>query len=95
LFATEPYPIICSFIAGAILSGRMWAREEIRLREIEVRARALGYHKIVLSAFPSNQAGLRLYEKFDFRTVGIYHEQGLIDRRWVDTIIMEKLLAER
>ena len=73
----------------------MWAREEIRLREIEVRARALGYHKIVLSAFPSNQAGLRLYEKFDFRTVGIYHEQGLIDRRWVDTIIMEKLLAER
>ena len=64
-------------------------------REIEVRARALSYHKIVLSAFPSNQAGLRLYEKFGFRTVGIYHEQGLIDGRWVDTIIMEKLLDER
>ena len=63
------------------------------LRAIEARARSCGYHKIVLSAFPFNQAGMRLYEKFGFRTVGIYHEQGLIDGRWVDTIIMEKLLA--
>jgi L-amino acid N-acyltransferase YncA len=63
------------------------------LREVEARARALGYHKIVLSAFPFNQAGMRLYEKFGFRTVGIYQEQGLIDGRWVDTIIMEKLLG--
>lgn len=63
------------------------------LCEIEARARALGYHKIVLSAFPFNQAGMRLYERFGFRTVGIYHEQGLIDGRWVDTIIMEKLLG--
>jgi L-amino acid N-acyltransferase YncA len=65
------------------------------LREIDARARVLGYHKIVLSAFPSNQAGMRLYEKFGFRTVGIYREQGLIDGRWVDTIIMEKLFDER
>jgi L-amino acid N-acyltransferase YncA len=65
------------------------------LREIDVRARALGYHKIVLAAFPFNQAGMRLYEKFGFRTVGIYREQGLVDGRWVDTIIMEKLFDER
>jgi L-amino acid N-acyltransferase YncA len=63
------------------------------LRTIEARARGCGYHKIVLSAFPFNQAGMRLYEKFGFRTVGVYREQGLIDGRWVDTIIMEKLLA--
>ncbi len=65
------------------------------LREVDARARALGYHKLVLSALPSNQAGLRLYEKFGFRTVGIYHEQGLVDGCWVDTMIMEKLLDER
>jgi L-amino acid N-acyltransferase YncA len=65
------------------------------LREIEARAHTLGYHKIVLSAFPFNQAGMRLYERFGFRTVGIYHEQGMIDGRWIDTIIMEKLLATR
>jgi phosphinothricin acetyltransferase len=66
----------------------------ILLHEIIARARALGYHKIVLSAFPSNTPGMRLYEKFGFRTVGIYREQGLVDGRWVDTIIMEKLLSD-
>ena len=55
-------------------------------------ARELGYHKLVLSAFPFNPAGMALYEKLGFRTVGIYKEQGLLDGRWVDTIVMEKLL---
>ena len=51
-----------------------------------------GYHKLVLSAFPFNKAGVALYEPLGFRTVGIYREQGLLDGQWVDTIIMEKLL---
>lgn len=55
-------------------------------------ARELGYHKIVLAAFPTNTAGMRLYERQGFTTVGIYKEMGLLDGRWVDTIIMEKLL---
>ena len=55
-------------------------------------ARELGYHKIVLSAFPTNAAGLRLYERRGFTTVGIYKEMGLVDGRWLDTILMEKLL---
>ena len=54
--------------------------------------RELGYHKLVLSAFPFNTAGVALYERLGFRTVGIYKEQGLLDGQWVDTIIMEKLL---
>jgi phosphinothricin acetyltransferase len=54
--------------------------------------RELGYHKLVLSAFPSNAAGMRLYEQQGFTTVGIYKEMGLVDGHWVDTIIMEKLL---
>jgi phosphinothricin acetyltransferase len=52
----------------------------------------LGYHKLVLSAFPTNPGGMALYQKFGFRTVGIYKEQGKLDGQWVDTIIMEKLL---
>lgn len=55
-------------------------------------ARELGYHKIVLAAFPTNTAGMRLYERQGFTTVGIYKEMGLLDGCWVDTIIMEKLL---
>ena len=54
--------------------------------------RELGYHKLVLSAFPFNAAGVALYERLGFRTVGIYKEQGRLDGQWVDTIIMERLL---
>ena len=56
------------------------------------RARELGYHKLVLAAFPHNEAGMRLYKRFGFREVGVYQEQGFLDGRWVDVIIMERLL---
>ncbi len=62
------------------------------LRALTARAKQLGYHKMVLSAFPWNQLGMALYQKYGFRTVGIYKEQGLLDGQWVDTIIMEKIL---
>jgi len=51
-----------------------------------------GFHKLVLSAFPFNPGGMALYERLGFRTVGVYREQGQLDGRWVDTIVMEKLL---
>jgi L-amino acid N-acyltransferase YncA len=35
---------------------------------------------------------MALYERLGFRTVGIYQEQGMLDGRWVDTIVMEMLL---
>ena len=57
------------------------------------RARALGYHKMVLAAFPTNAPGMRLYERHGFTTVGIYHEQGMLDGRWIDVIVMEKLFS--
>ncbi len=62
------------------------------LRVLIRRGKQLGYHKLVLSAFPWNAAGMALYQKHGFRTVGIYKEQGLLDGKWMDTIIMEKIL---
>ena len=56
------------------------------------RATELGYHKLVLAAFPFNEAGMRAYGRAGFREVGIYREQGRLDGRWVDTIVMEKIL---
>ena len=63
------------------------------LGALETRARQLGYHKMVLAAFPTNAPGMRLYERHGFRTVGIYHEQGMLDGKWVDVIVMEKILG--
>lgn len=64
-----------------------------RLLEVLLdRAQAIGYHKVVLTAMAHNAAGRALYARFGFREVGTFKEQGLVDGRWVDTVIMEKIL---
>ncbi len=55
-------------------------------------ARSIGYHKLVLAAFPFNEAGMALYRRVGFVPVGIYREQGRLDGRWVDVIVMEHIL---
>ena len=65
---------------------------QVMLQKLVELGRTHGYHKLVLSAFPGNAAGMALYSKSGFRTVGIYREQGRLDGKWVDTIVMEKLL---
>ena len=67
--------------AGRVLLGRL----------VEL-GREHGFNKLVLSAFPFNPGGMALYERMGFRTVGVYREQGQLDGRWVDTIVMERLL---
>ena len=79
----------------SIYLARPWRGQGLGSRLLQALlplARELGYHKIVLSAFPTNTAGMRLYERQGFTTVGIYKEMGLVDGHWVDTILMEKLL---
>lgn len=71
---------------GLGLGGRM-------LDHLIAEAARLGYHKLVLAAFPFNEPGMRLYLSRGFREVGIYHEQGKLDGRWVDTIVMERMLG--
>jgi L-amino acid N-acyltransferase YncA len=62
------------------------------LEDLVERARGIGYHKMVLATFPTNAMGVRLYERVGFTRVGVYREQGMLDGRWVDTLVMEKLL---
>jgi len=62
------------------------------LRHLLGRAKTLGYHKMVLATFPYNEAGVALYQKMGFTPVGVYHEQGRLDGRWVDVLIMERML---
>jgi phosphinothricin acetyltransferase len=47
----------------------------------------------VLAALPDNIAGSRLYQRCGFRLVGTYKEQGMLDGKWVDVVLMEKLLG--
>ena len=65
----------------------------VLLARVIDEARRLGFHKMVLAAFPTNTAGMRLYARMGFTTVGTYREQGCLDGRWVDVIVMEQILG--
>jgi L-amino acid N-acyltransferase YncA len=88
----EAYRFVADFSVYVDRSFRGKGVGTVLLTRLIELAREHGYHKLVLSAFPFNAAGMTLYGKLGFRTVGIYKEQGLLDDRWVDTIVMEKLL---
>lgn len=62
------------------------------LAHLTALAPGLGYHKLVLAMLPHNTTGVALYRRCGFREVGVYREQGRLDGRWVDVLIMEKLL---
>ena len=79
----------------SIYIERGWRGKGVGRRLLEhliEQARALGYHKMMLSAFPFNASGVALYERMGFTRAGVFHEMGQLDGRWVDTLIMEKLL---
>ncbi|MBB6216200.1 phosphinothricin acetyltransferase [Anaerosolibacter carboniphilus] len=56
-------------------------------------AKEQGFHKVVLSTFLSNKAGQHLYRSLGFREVGTYIQHGILDGKWVDVTIMEKILS--
>jgi phosphinothricin acetyltransferase len=90
--AREAYRFVADFSIYVDRGRRGTGVGRALLARLIELGREHGYHKLVLSAFPTNGAGMALYTRLGFRTVGVYREQGRLDGRWVDTIIMEKLL---
>jgi len=88
----EAYRFVADFSVYVERTWRGRGVGRVLLEQLIELARAHGFHKMVLSAFPFNADGMALYEKLGFRTVGVYREQGLLDGKWVDTVVMEKLL---
>lgn len=94
----NPYSHRCAYDGVADLSvyveraARGTGVGSMLLEKLEGRARAHGFHKIVLFTFPFNAAGQALYRKRGFREVGIFREQGRLDGRFIDVMAMEKIL---
>ncbi|GAA0722331.1 arsinothricin resistance N-acetyltransferase ArsN1 [Clostridium malenominatum] len=55
-------------------------------------AKEQNFHKLVLSTFEFNDVGKNLYKSTGFREVGTYINQGVLDGKFVNITIMEKLL---
>ena len=52
-----------------------------------------GFWKLVSRIFPENQASIALHERMGFRVVGTYRRHGTLEGRWMDCVIVEKLLG--
>ena len=88
----EAYRFVADFSVYVERESRGKGVGRVILERLIGLGREHGFHKLVLSAFPTNANGMALYTKLGFRTVGVYREQGRLDGKWVDTIIMENLL---
>jgi phosphinothricin acetyltransferase len=91
----NPRPVYDHVADLSVYVERAWRGRGVGralLSSLIERARAIGYHKLVLAAFPDNVGGMALYTRIGFTRVGVYREQGLLDGRWVDVVVMERLL---
>ncbi|GER68290.1 N-acetyltransferase [Weizmannia acidilactici] len=93
----NPYSSRCAYAGVAELS--IYIRRDQRgkgigtllLQEIEQVAIHQAFNKIVLFTFPFNQLGQGLYRKNGYREVGVFKNQGKLDGKFVDVMIMEKV----
>ena len=89
----EAYDHVADFSVYVERESRSRGVGAALLAHLETLAARHGYHKLVLAMFPSNRAGVALYQRRGFREVGTYREHGRVDGRWVDILIMEKILT--
>jgi len=65
------------------------------LHVLEEEAKSQDFYKLVLSTFPINTLGQGLYRKLNYREVGLFKNQGRLRGKFVDVMIMEKLLFDQ
>jgi len=57
-------------------------------------AREHGYWKLLSRIFLFNEASRALCRSVGFREVGIYEKHGQLEGRWLDVVIVERLIPE-
>lgn len=57
-------------------------------------AQSLSYWKLVSRIFTFNAASRGLCRACGFREVGIYEKHGRLDGRWLDVVVVERLIPE-
>lgn len=74
---------------------RDWRRRgvgDLLLTALTREAEKLGLWKLLWRIFPFNEASRALCQKHGFREVGIYEKHARLDGRWLDVVIVERLV---
>jgi L-amino acid N-acyltransferase YncA len=64
------------------------------LEALIAAARERGYWKLLSRIFTFNAASRALCRATGFREVGIYEKHGRLDGRWLDVVVVERLIDE-
>jgi L-amino acid N-acyltransferase YncA len=62
------------------------------LAAVVSEAERLGLWKLLSRIFPFNEASRALCRKHGFREVGVYEKHARLDGRWLDVVIVERLI---
>ncbi|OGL01756.1 MAG: hypothetical protein A3E31_16710 [Candidatus Rokubacteria bacterium RIFCSPHIGHO2_12_FULL_73_22] len=65
------------------------------LDELLRRAAAAGHHSVLARVTAPNTASLRLHARAGFRTVGVERETAFKLGRWLDVVVLQRVLAGR
>src|SRR2546430_2452877 len=75
---------------------RDWRRRgagDLLLAGLISDAERLGLWKLLSRIFPFNEASRVLCRKHGFREVGVYEKHARLDGRWLDVVIVERLIT--
>jgi len=75
---------------------REWRRRgvgDLLLAGLIREAERLGLWKLLSRIFPFNEASRALCRKHGFREVGVYEKHARLDGRWLDVVIVERLIS--
>ena len=64
------------------------------LQALVDEARQRGFWKLVSRVFPTNIPSRALCRSCGFREVGVYQKHGQLDGKWLDAVIVEKVLLD-
>jgi phosphinothricin acetyltransferase len=65
---------------------------DLLLARLISEAERLGLWKLLSRIFPFNEASRALCRKHGFREVGVYEKHARLDGRWLDVVIVERLI---
>jgi len=74
---------------------RDWRRRgmgDLLLADLIAKAERMGLWKLLSRIFPFNEASRALCRKHGFREVGVYEKHAHLDGRWLDVVIVERLI---
>jgi L-amino acid N-acyltransferase YncA len=92
--AREAYRGVAEFSVYVDRTRRGEGFGRAALSALIAESESRGYWKLLSRVFVQNEASRRLCASLGFREVGIYRRHAKLDGRWMDCVIVEKLLGE-